>query len=92
MRKSLIVLAAFVPLLGLGGLAAVTLPALADSDENESCAVAPAGFVAGPIDLEAIPAQPVTGKFSVRGAGHDCDGEDDDDRGGLSRGDDRDDD
>ena len=74
MRKSLIVLATVVPLLGLGGIAAVTLPALADDDD--ACVAAPAGFVAGPIDLEAIPTQQVTGPLTVRGAGN-CDDDDD---------------
>jgi hypothetical protein len=80
MRKSLIALATIVPLLALGGIAAVTIPALADSDDDEACVVAPAGVVAGPIDLEAIPTQQVTGPLSVRGAGGDCEDDDDDGR------------
>jgi hypothetical protein len=92
MRKSLIILAAIVPLFGLGGLFAVTLPAFADSDDDDACVVAPAGFVAGPIDLEAIPAQQVTGRLTVRGAGADCEDEDDDHRGGEHRGHESDDD
>ena len=82
MRKSLIVLASILPLLALGGIAAVTLPAFASSDDDDACVVAPAGFVAGPIDLEAIPAQEVNGALSVRGAGGDCEDEDDDDGDG----------
>ncbi|HEY9010837.1 MAG TPA: hypothetical protein VIN06_07445 [Devosia sp.] len=86
MRKSLIVLATLVPLLGLGGIAAVSLPALAESDDD-TCAAAPAGFVAGPIDLEAIPTQQVTGPLTVRGTAN-CD--DDDDHHSDGRGEHRD--
>lgn len=78
MRKSLIALAAIIPLIALGGIAAVTIPALADSDGDDACVVAPPGVVAGPIDLEAIPTQQVTGPLSVRGAGGGCDDDEDD--------------
>ena len=79
MRKLLILLSVVVPVAALGGVAALTLPALAESDDG-SCAALPAAD-AGPIDLSVIPANPVTGSLSVRGVG-------DDDDCGLSAGED----
>ena len=89
MRKSLIVLAAIVSMLGLGALTAAAVPALAD-DDDDLCITGSSVLPSGPIDLEAIPAQQVTGPLSVRGTG--CDDEDDD-HGGLRghRGDEEDD-
>ena len=73
MRKSLLLLATLAPLAAFAGLASFTLPASAES-EGGSCAALPAP---GPLDLEAIPAKPVSGPLSVRGVGGDdeCEGE-----------------
>jgi hypothetical protein len=67
MRKSLLLLATLIPLSGLAGIAALTLPAAAET-ESGSCATG-AALDAGPLNLDAIPAKPVTGPLSVRGAG-----------------------
>jgi hypothetical protein len=92
MRKSLIVLAAIVPLIGLGGFAAAALPALAETEDDDAvCIATPARLPAGPIDLEAIPAQHVSGPLTVRGAGLGC-GDEDDDHGNGDRGHEADDD
>jgi hypothetical protein len=89
MRTSLIVLGFIVPLLGLGALAAVAVPALANNDnDNDVCTATRSVLPSGPIDLEAIPAQQVSGPLTVRGAGLGCDDEDDD-HGGEYRGHDR---
>lgn len=78
MRKSLIVLATLVPLGGFAGLAALAAPALAESHDDDACITGTVDAVAGPIDLEAIPSQPVGGSLSVKGVRGDC-GDDDDD-------------
>lgn len=74
MRKSLLLLAALVPIAGIAGISAFALPAAADSDDG-SCAAQPA-LQAGPLNLDAIPTKPVTGPLSVRGAGDDDDCDD----------------
>jgi hypothetical protein len=88
MRKSLLLLATALPLAGLVGLATFALPAAAESDHDGSC-ITQAAVDVGPLDLNAIPQQPVTGPLSVRGVG-DCDDDDGDDdsiSGGERRGD-----
>lgn len=88
MRKSLIVLAAVAPLLGLGAFAAAAVPAFADNDDDEAASTTtPALLPSGPMELEALPSQPVTaGPLSVRGLG--CDDEDDDHGGSHGHDDD----
>ena len=90
MRKSLIVLAATVSLLGLGPFAAAAVPALAD-DDDDLCITGSSVLPSGPIDLEAIPAQHVTGPLTIRATGIGCDDEDDDHGGLRGRHDDEDD-
>jgi hypothetical protein len=92
-RKSFLLLAAIAPLAALTGLA---MPASAESGEG-SCVTHPAAGPLVPLDLDAIPAKPVTGPLAVQGGGDDdeCDdgpgvGGDDDDgpRAGLHADDD----
>ena len=90
MRKSLIVLAATVSLLGLGAFAAAAVPALAD-DDDDLCITGSSVLPSGPIDLEAIPAQQVTGPLTIRGTGIGCDNDEDDHGGLLGHHDDEDD-
>ena len=70
MRKTLLLLVALAPLAALGGMA---LPAAAES-EGGACATQPAA--AGPLELDKIPAQPVTGLRAIHGMAVDdeCDG------------------
>jgi hypothetical protein len=78
-RKSFLLLTAIAPLALVAGLA---VPAGAESGEG-SCVTHPA---AAPLDLEGIPAKPVTGPLAVQGVSDDdeCDdvsglnGDDDD--------------
>lgn len=77
MRKSMILFAALVPIAGLAGASIFALPAMADADDD--VCVGTSMTDQGPIDLEAIPQQPVTGPLSVRGAGDDCDEMEEDD-------------
>ena len=90
MRKSLLLLAALVPLAGIAGFVGISSSAGAASIAMDSsvadasataCPTTPAG--AGPINLDQIPSQPVTGALSVRG----CGGDDDEDGGREGRGD-----
>src|SRR5689334_15247739 len=68
MRKSLLLLAA---LGSTAAFAAFAIPAAAESGEG-SCAVGAAS--AEPLNLDATPSAPVTGKLRVQGVDHDeCD-------------------
>ncbi|MEO8756587.1 MAG: hypothetical protein ABI398_02380 [Devosia sp.] len=84
MRKSLLMLAALVPLAGLAAISsAANTPALANAivadGSSTTCGATPA--VAGPINLDQIPVKPIAGALSVRGCG-----DDDEDGGHEGRG------
>ncbi len=70
MRKTLLSIAVIGPFVALSGFVG---PASAEPEE-QSCVSQPAAD-AGPIDLDAIPAKPVTGPQAIQGAGIDdeCD-------------------
>ena len=71
MRKTLLSIAVIGPFVVLSGF----VGAASAEPEEQSCVSQPAAN-AGPIDLDAIPAKPVTGPKSIQGAGIDdeCDG------------------
>ncbi|MDR3470979.1 MAG: hypothetical protein P4M09_04730 [Devosia sp.] len=84
MRKSLLLVAALVPIAGLAGVfslassAGAASIAAAPGTETIASACGGAPASAGPINLDLIPSQPVTGHQSVRAVGDDdgCGGED----------------
>ena len=57
-------------LVTLGGLTICALPAAAESDEG-SCRAPPAASLPGPINLEVIPMQDVTGPKAVKSPAND---------------------
>lgn len=86
MRKSLLLIAALVPMSGLAGVLSLSSSAGAASiaadpttaTETVATACGTGSAAADPINLDLIPSKPVTGHQSIQGVGDDdgCGGDD----------------